>query len=251
MAIRDDKMGQSWLLPLSVTDLIPVDHICYLVSAIVNSIDVSELEEKYRFNPGNPAYPRRMLLRLLLQAAIDGVWSSRKIDKLAHENVVYMYLAGNEKPDFRTLCKFRSENKELIEAIFKETVTFAKALGIPTLGHLSSDGTKTKASASNNNTLNKADIEAIREIIERGIAIDEEEDKLYGDKRSDELPPELNTQQKIREKLKEIEQASGRKLKSLVAKIIEQHTLGDENQKEQINEKHDKAEEELNTAKLF
>ena len=245
MAIRDDKMGQSWLLPLSVTDLIPVDHICYLVIAIVNSIDVSELEEKYRFNPGNPAYPRRMLLRLLLQAAIDGVWSSRKIDKLAHENVVYMYLAGNEKPDFRTLCKFRSENKELIEAIFKETVTFAKALGIPTLGHLSSDGTKTKASASNNNTLNKADIEAIREIIERGIAIDEEEDKLYGDKRGDELPPELNTQQKIREKLKEIEQASGRKLKSLVAKIIEQHTLGDELQKEQIIEKLDKAEEEL------
>jgi transposase len=246
MAIRDDKMGQSWLLPLSVTDLIRVGHICYLVIAIVNSIDVSEIENKYRCKPGNPAYPRRMLLRLLVQAAIDGVWSSRKIDNLAHENVVYMYLAGNEKPDFRTLCKFRSENKELIEAIFKETVTFAKALGILSLGHLSSDGTKTKASASNDNTLNKAEIEAIREIIEHGIAVDEEEDKLYGDKRGDELPPELNTQQKIREKLKEIEQASGRKLKSVVAKIIEQHTLGDENQKEQIIEKLDKAEEELN-----
>jgi transposase len=94
MAIRDDKMGQSWLLPLSVTDLIRVDHICYLVIAIVNSIDVSELEKRYRFKPGNPAYPRRMLLRLLVQAAIDGVWSSRKIDNLAHENMVYMYLAG-------------------------------------------------------------------------------------------------------------------------------------------------------------
>jgi transposase len=246
MAIRDDKMGQSWLLPLSVTDLIRVDHICYLVIAIVNSIDVSELEKKYRFKPGNPAYPRRMLLRLLVQAAIDGVWSSRKIDNLAHENMVYMYLAGNEKPDFRTLCKFRSENKELIEAIFKETVIFAKALGILTLGHLSSDGTKTKASASNDNTLNKAEIEAIKEIIEHGIAVDEEEDKLYGDKRGDELPHGLNTQQKIHEKLKEIEQATGRKLKSVVAKIIEQHALGDENQKEQIIEKLDKAEEELN-----
>lgn len=246
MAIRNDKMGQSWLLPPSVSDLIPVDHICYLVIAIVNSIDVSEIEKKYRFKPGNPAYPRRMLLRLLVQAAIDGVWSSRKIDKLAHENVVYMYLAGNEKPDFRTLCKFRSKNKELIETVFKETVTFAKALGILTLGHLSSDGTKTKANASNDNTLNKAEIEAIREIIEHGIAVDEEEDKLYGDKRGDELPPELNTLQKIREKLKEIEQASGRKLKSAAKKIIEQHTLGDENQKEQIIEKLDKAEEELN-----
>jgi transposase len=246
MAIRNDKMGQSWLLPPSVSDLIPVDHICYLVIEIVNSIDVSEIEKKYRFKPGNPAYPRRMLLRLLVQAAIDGVWSSRKIDKLAHENVVYMYLAGNEKPDFRTLCKFRSENKELIEATFKKTVTFAKALGILKLGHLSADGTKTKANASNDYTLSKAEIEAIRAIIERGIAIDEEEDKLYGDKRGDELPPELNTQQKIREKLKEIEQASGRRLKSAAKKIIEQHALDDENQKERIIEKLDKAEEELN-----
>ena len=87
MAIWDDKMGQSWLLPPSVSDLIPVDHISYPVIANVNSIDVSEIEKKYRFKPGNPAYPRRMLLRLLVQAAIDGVWSSRKIDKLAHENV--------------------------------------------------------------------------------------------------------------------------------------------------------------------
>ncbi|MGB7533215.1 MAG: IS1182 family transposase [Halobacteriota archaeon] len=248
MVIRDDKMGQSWLLPPSVSDLIPVDHICYLVIAIVNSIDVSEIEKKYRFKPGNPAYPRRMLLRLLVQAAIDGVWSSRKIDKLAHENVVYMYLAGNEKPDFRTICKFKSENKELIETTFKKTVTFAKALGIAKLGHLSTDGTKMKANASNSYTLSKEEIEAIREIIERGIAIDEEEDKLYGDKRGDELPPELDTQQKIREKLKEIEQASNRKLRSAAKKIIEQHALGDEMQKEQIIEKLDKAEEELNTS---
>ena len=217
----------------------------------MNGIDVSEIEEKYRFKPGNSAYPRRMLLRLLVQAAIDGVWSSRRIDKLAYENVVYMYLAGNEKPDFRTLCKFRSENKELIETTFEKTVTFAKAWVILTLGHFSTDGTKMKANASNDYMLSKAEIEAIREIIERGIAIDEEEDKLYGDKRCEELPPELNTQQKIREKLKEIEEASGRKLKSAAKRIIEQHAFGDELQKGQIIEKLDKAEEELNTAKHF
>ena len=187
MAIRDDKMGQSWLLPPDISELISVDHICYLVIAIVNGIDVREIEEKYRFKPGNSAYPRRMLLRLLVQAAIDGVWSSRKINKLAHESVVYMYLAGNEKPDFRTLCKFRSENKELIETTFEKNVTFTKARGILTLEHLSTNGTKMKANASNDYTLCKAEIEAIREIIEHGIAIDKEEDKLYGDKRGDEL----------------------------------------------------------------
>ena len=49
MVIRSDKIGQSWLLPPSVSALLPVDHICYLVIAIVNSIDVSEIEKKYRF----------------------------------------------------------------------------------------------------------------------------------------------------------------------------------------------------------
>ena len=86
---------------------------------------------------------------------------------LAHENVVYMYLPGNEESDFRTICNFKKECKELIEKAFKKTVSIAKALRI-----------------------------------ERGIAIDEEEDKLLnGDKKGDELPPELNTQEKSREKI--------------------------------------------------
>ena len=245
MAIKSDKMGQSWLLPPAVSDLIPVDHICYLVIAIVNSMDVSEVEKKYRFNPGNPAYSRRMLLRLVIMASVDAVWSSRKIARLAHENVVYMYLTGNEKPDFRTLCNFKRECKELIENAFKKTVTVAKSLGMLNLGHISTDGTKIKANASNNYTLSEEEIEEIRRIIERGIEVDEEEDRLYGDRRGDELPPELDTQEKLRKKIEEIEQASGNGLKSAAKNIIEQYALGDERDKEEVMEKLDKAEEEL------
>lgn len=193
MTVREDKIGQSWLFPPCIADFIPADHICNLVAAVVGRVEVGEVEKKYRFKPGNPAYPRRMLLRLVVQAAIDGVWSSRKIDKLAHENVVCMYLAGNEKPDFRTICNFRMENKVLIEELFKKTVTVARAAGILKLGHLATDGTKIKANASNDYTLGEDEIKEIRRIIERGIAIDEEEDELYGDRRGDELPPELNT----------------------------------------------------------
>jgi transposase len=139
-----------------------------------------------------------MLLRLMVQAAIDGMFSSRKIDQLAQENVIYMYLAGNAKPDFRTLCNFRREHKKLIEDVFKKTVLIAKAAGILQLGHLATDGTKVKANASNQYTLSKEELEAIRRIIEQGIAVDEEEDRLYGDRHGDELPPELNTPEKIR-----------------------------------------------------
>jgi hypothetical protein len=66
-------------------------------------------------------------------------------------------------------------------------------LRIPKLGHISIDGTKMKANASNSYTLSKEEIKEIRQIIERGIAIDKEEDKLYGDNRGNELTPKLNT----------------------------------------------------------
>jgi len=138
-----------------------------------------------------------------------------------------MYLTGHEKPDFRTICNFKKECEGLIETAFKETVTIAKALGILNLEHISTDGTKMKANASNKHTLSKEEIEWIRRIIARGIAIDKEEDKLYGDKSGDELPPEHNTQEKISEKIKEIEEASGQKMKGAAKKIIVQHVLGD------------------------
>jgi len=78
-----------------------------------------------------------MLLRLILQSSIDGIFSSRKIDKLAHENVIYMYLTGNEKTDFRTICNFKKDNKKLIEDVFEQTVALAKSMKILKLGHLS------------------------------------------------------------------------------------------------------------------
>jgi len=111
MAMRNDNMVQSKILPLDISELILVDPICYLVIAIVNSIDVSDVEKKYRSTAGNPAYSRRMLLRLVIMASIDAVWSSRKIAKQAHENVVYMYLTVDENrisgrfPSLRRIAK--------------------------------------------------------------------------------------------------------------------------------------------------
>ena len=133
----------------------------------------------------------------------------------------------------------------MIEDVFKKTVVIAKAMGILHLGHLSTDGTKIKANASNNFTLSKEELKEIRKIIEKGIEIDEEEDRLYGDRRGDLLPPEFDTKEKIRKKIKEIENARGKKMKSAAKKIIEQHALGDEKQKKKVEEKVKKAEGEI------
>lgn len=245
MAVRNDKLGQLWLFPPCIGDFISGDHICNLVITVVNRINVHEIEKKYKNQPGNPAYPRRMLLRLLVQASIDGVWSSRKIDKLTQENVIYMYLSGNEKPDFRTLCNFRRDNKRLIETVFKETVIIARELSILKLGYLATDGTKIKANASNDNTLSKDELNELQSIIEHGIEIDAKEDEYYGDKRGDELPPELNTQEKIEKKIEELEKIRDSKLKRAAKNIIKQHALSNNQQKERIEETLKKAEENI------
>ena len=75
--------------------------------------------------------------------------------------------------------------------------------------------------------------------------VDEEEDRLYGDKRGDELPPELDSPEKIRKKLQELEEASGKRVKRATKHLIEQYAHGDARQKEKILEKLDKAEEEI------
>ena len=46
--MQNDNMGQSTILPRDISELIPIDHICYRVIAIVNSIDVSDVEKKYQ-----------------------------------------------------------------------------------------------------------------------------------------------------------------------------------------------------------
>ena len=224
MALQKDTLGQS--IFMNSADMVPNDHICHLVAAIIGRMDVSETEEKFIGGPGYPAYPRKMLLRLLTMAAVDGIFSSRKVAKLARENIIYIHLTGNKQPDFRTICLFRAENSELVESTFKQIVLVAEELRILTLGALSTDSTKIKANASRERSLSKEQIERIREIIRKGIETDKEEDNLYGDKRGDELPPELDTKEKIYKRIGEIEKEHGKRLPRTGRKLVAEHALG-------------------------
>ncbi len=202
--MRDEEPEQASMVPVSLLDLIPEGHICHFVAEVVNSMELRENEEEYRSTAANPAYSRLMLLRVVIMASVDAVWSSREIEKLARENVIYLYLAGNEKPDFRTISTFRRECKGLVEAAFELTVAVAKAAGLETLGYISMAVPKRKAPAGTGYALSKAEREEIRGMIERGLAVDEKEDRLYGDKRGDELPPGLDTREKISRKIEDL-----------------------------------------------
>ena len=91
MAYIQSYKGQSWLLPPSIEDLIPEDHICFLVEGLIDSLDYSVFDIKYS-GAGHPAYHPKILLKLLIMGVLDRVRSSRRLAKNARENVVYMYL---------------------------------------------------------------------------------------------------------------------------------------------------------------
>ena len=253
MALREDGIGQTWLVPRRLVSFIPDNHLCFFIANLVEGLDFKKNERKYKYTKGKPAYSRHMLTRLVIMASVDGIFSSRKIMKLAEENMVYMYISGMDKPDFRTICRFKIECAEQIEEAFKLTVTVAKNAGMVKLKHIAIDGTKMKANASSNNLINQEEIKTIRELLKKGIEADEEEDKIYGDKRGDEIPPELLSKTKVKEMIKEARKANSdtkneNKLRKTSSKLLEQASQSPE-QKELVLKKLNHTENELKKTK--
>ena len=209
MVFFKSSKNQIWTLPPDIRDLIPPDHICYLVESFVDEIDFSEFEFRYA-GSGHPAYHPSIMFKILIQSMLDRVRPSRAIARNVRENIVYMYLAEKLQPDFRTISDFRKENENLIAEVFKNTIKAAKKLGVIGLEQISVDGSIVKASASKNNVVMKDVLEVIGEYVKnelkKGIEIDKVEDEHFGNCRGYD---QLNESEKY-------------KVKAVVAKYIKQ-----------------------------
>ena len=100
--------SQSQLLPQSLEETITSDHLARLISHSIDQMDISSIERLYSEN-GQHAYDPRMLLKVLLYGYASGIRSSRKLADKLHEDIVFMWLAGRQDPDFRTIADFRKD----------------------------------------------------------------------------------------------------------------------------------------------
>jgi transposase len=192
MAYIQSYKDQVWLLPPSIEELIPEDHICFLVEALVDSMDFSTFDIKYA-GAGHPAYHPRILLKILVMGVMDRVRSSRRLAKNARENVVYIYLSEKLAPDFRTISDFRKDNPEIVKKVFRYTVELGKREGLLDLSHLSTDGSKIKANASNSRVLTREELEFLLKFVDEELEEwanqDKKEDAIFGGLRGfDQLP---------------------------------------------------------------
>lgn len=194
---------QQFLFPPSLRDWLPADDPVWFVIDAVGGMDLGAFYAKYRPDgAGATAYDPSMMVSLLVYAYCHGERSSRKIEWLCERDVAFRVIAANRAPDHSSICRFRAAHEEALGALFLEVLKLCAKAKLVKLGVVALDGTKMRGAAALEANRTEDGLEAeVRKILAEAKARDEEEDRLYGDKRGDELPEELRTKKGRLERL--------------------------------------------------
>ena len=208
---------QDLLLPPSLSDWLPEDHLAYFVSDVVEQLDLSAIESVYEEEErGQPPYHPRMMTKILIYGYCVGVFSSRRIQKKLSEDVGFRVLAAGNEPDFRTLSDFRKLHLEGLQGLFDQVLQIALQAGTMKLGRVVLDGSKVKANASKHKAMSYGRMreeekrlkEEVKRILKQAEATDAEEDTRYGrDRAGDELPAELARRETRLKRIQEAKRA--------------------------------------------
>jgi transposase len=219
---------QNLLLPASLREWLPDDHLSYFVSDVVDQLDLSAIESVYEEEDrGQPPYHPRMMTKILLYGYCVGVFSSRRIQKRLVEDVAFRVLAAGNQPDFRTIADFRKLHLKALEEMFQQMLRLTLETGMMKLGRVAVDGSKVKGNASKHKAMSYGRMketekrlrEEVRKLLNQAEAADKEEDSRYGrDRRGDELPEELQRREtriaRIREAKHALEERAREQAKS-------------------------------------
>jgi len=205
---------QTFLFPPSLDDFVGVNHPARTISEVVDTLDFSRFLEKYSVR-GASSYDPWMMLKILFYAYYTGKTSSREIAHCLESDTAFMFLAGMQRPDHRTICRFRTAHRDGIEDAFRQIVVLCMGLGMVGLGNVSFDGTRIRASASGKKTKDKDALDKqIKKLLDESEEKDREEDELYGDGSPYEMPPDLRDprerKRRIQEELEKLRKAKER-----------------------------------------
>lgn len=202
------NQNQDFLLPPSLRDFLWDSHEAVILSEIIDGLNHSSLLSSYatyKEVKGRPAYHPIMMLKLLFYAYMNQAFSSRNIAKKSRSDIAFMYLSGNQQPNFRSINRFRKERGKVLEGLFVQIVLQAQTLWLISFGRVSLDGTKIYASASKQQCYDAERIEKqMKSLFDQAEEIDRVEDEEYWEENLDHLPEELKTKEGRDKKRKEI-----------------------------------------------
>lgn len=208
---------QDLLLPPSLRDWLPEEHLAYFVSDLIDQLDLSAITKVYEAEDrGYPPYHPVMMTKVLVYAYCVGVFSSRRIQHRLLEDIPFRVLAAGNAPDFRTIADFRKTHLPALTGFFEQVLRLARELGAPQVGRVALDGSKIKANASKHKAMSygrmgkkqrqlRAEVKAL---LAQAAATDVAEDAEYGaNRRGDELPAELQRRESRWARIREAKRA--------------------------------------------
>ncbi len=238
---------QDLLLPPSLRQWLPDNHLVYFVSDVVDQLDLSAMHAVYEEEKrGQPPYDPLLMTKLLVYGYCTGVFSSRRIQKRLQEDIPFKVLTAGNEPDFRTISDFRKIHIETLQNLFEQVLAMALECGAIKLGRVSLDGTKLKANASKHKAMSYGRMkekqqqlkEEVKQLLEQAAAADEQEDRQYGSKRGDELPEELRRRETRLAKIKQAKKVVEQRARDKAAeegKNAEEAKLAKPDDKDQYN----------------
>ena len=209
LAIKSDNRKQNLLLPPSLDELVPENHMVRVVDAVIDRLDISDILLTYR-GGGNSAFNLKMMLKVLVFAYLSNVYSSRRIEELLKRDIYFMWLAGMKRPDFRTINYYRGKRlKEGFDAVFTQVVRLLHEEGFVSLKVQYIDGTKIESvankytfvwrgSVEKYDARLKAKTEALLRQIEQNHAIENQENPAPEELTAEEVAERV---ERIREKV--------------------------------------------------
>ncbi len=209
LAIKSDNRKQNLLLPPSLDELVPENHMVRVVDAVIDRLDISDILSTYR-GGGNSAFNPKMMLKVLVFAYLSNVYSSRRIEDLLRRDIYFMWLAGMKRPDFRTINYYRGKRlKEGFDAVFTQVVRLLHEEGFVSLKVQYIDGTKIESvankytfvwrgSVEKYDARLKAKTEALLSQIEQSHVIENQENPVSEELTAEEVAERVG---RIREKV--------------------------------------------------
>jgi transposase len=204
---RECSLEQPFLMPPSLQDWLPEDHLARFIAEVTDRLDLSSIYAHYERKDGRglAAYHPLMLTRLLLYGYATGRRSSRRIEQATYDDVAFRYLAADQHPDHDTIAQFRQQHLEALAGLFVQALRLCQRAGMVTLGQVAIDGTKIRAQASAHRSVRYRELQQqeqalqkqVDELLREAARVDEEEDRLYGKGVPGKaLPEELASAQK-------------------------------------------------------
>jgi transposase len=208
---------QDLLLPPSLREWLPEDHLAYFVSDLIDHLDLSAITAVYEDEErGYPPYHPVMLTKVLVYGYCVGVFSSRRIQRRLLEDIPFRVLAAGNEPDFRTIADFRKTHLTALKGFFEQVLHLARDLGTLRVGRVALDGSKVKANASKHKAMSYGRMrekrhqlrDEVQQLLAQAEAVDAAEDAEYGpDRRGDELPAELQRRESRLQRIREATRA--------------------------------------------